>query len=210
MSGVLTNVYVDGFNLYYGAVRGTPYKWLDLLTLAQRLLKQHHIGRIRYFTAHVKPPPHDPGQLRRQLTYLRALQTIPGLSIHYGRFVSRTVTRPLDPLPPVGPKHARVVVSEEKGSDVNLATYLLVDGFKGDYRAAVVVSNDSDLVQPIRAVRSELRLTVGVLNPHPKPCRQLQEVASFYHPIRKGVLANSQFPDTLTDQHGTVVKPAEW
>jgi hypothetical protein len=23
-------IYVDGFNLYYGAVRGGPHKWLDL------------------------------------------------------------------------------------------------------------------------------------------------------------------------------------
>ncbi len=27
--GVKTNFYIDGFNLYYGAVKGTPYKWLD-------------------------------------------------------------------------------------------------------------------------------------------------------------------------------------
>ena len=30
-----TRVYVDAFNLYYGALRGTPYKWLDLDALYQ-------------------------------------------------------------------------------------------------------------------------------------------------------------------------------
>jgi len=25
-----TVIYIDGFNLYYGALRGTPYKWLDI------------------------------------------------------------------------------------------------------------------------------------------------------------------------------------
>ena len=57
-----------------------------------------------------------------------------------------------------------VVKTEEKGSDVNLATHLLYDGFKNDYEVAVVVSNDSDLLEPVRVARS-LGLTVGVLNP---------------------------------------------
>ena len=57
---------------------------------------------------------------------------------------------PLHPPPATGPKTVQVMKSEEKGSDVNLATYLLVDAFDDDYEAAVVVSNDSDLAEPIR------------------------------------------------------------
>ncbi len=33
-----THVYVDGFNIYYGAVRKTPYKWLDLAKLSPLLV----------------------------------------------------------------------------------------------------------------------------------------------------------------------------
>lgn len=29
------NVYVDGFNVYYGCIKGTVFKWLDILTLCQ-------------------------------------------------------------------------------------------------------------------------------------------------------------------------------
>jgi hypothetical protein len=56
----LTNVYIDGFNLYYGALKNTPYKWLHLDALCRRLLPKHRIGRIRYFTAIVSARPNDP------------------------------------------------------------------------------------------------------------------------------------------------------
>ena len=52
------------------------------------------------------------------------------------------------PLAYVPPTKQTEIVSvlklEEKQSDVNLATALLVDGFNSDYDAAVIVSNDTD------------------------------------------------------------------
>ena len=63
-----TYVYVDGFNLYYGSLKDTPYKWLDLDKLCQELLQAHNeLLQIRYFTAHLKPRPNDPKQPYRQL-----------------------------------------------------------------------------------------------------------------------------------------------
>ena len=90
-----TCVYVDGFNLYYGAVRGTPHKWLNLDDLCCRLLPKHQIAKIKYYTARIVPLPHDPGQQSRQETYLRALQTLPSLEIHFGRFLSHPRRMPL-------------------------------------------------------------------------------------------------------------------
>ena len=55
-----TNVYVDGFNLYYGCLKGTPYKWLDLDAMCRRLLPKHELSRIRYFTAIISARPLDP------------------------------------------------------------------------------------------------------------------------------------------------------
>ena len=78
---------------------------------------------------------------------------------------------PLAHPPRVGPKTVEVVRTEEKGSDVNLASYLLLDGFRGDCEAAVVISNDSDLKVPIELAQAELGLVVGVINPHP-PARR--------------------------------------
>ena len=205
------NVYIDGFNFYYGCIKGTPYRWLDLGKVCQTVFPNYQINRIRYFTALVKPTPLDPAQPQRQLTYLRALQTIPHLSIHYGRFSLTVKRRWLAHTPPGRqPQLVEVLHPEEKGSDVNLASHLLVDGFEGDYEVAIVVSNDSDLLEPIRLVRARLGLTVGLLNPYKKAALDLRGQADFYQAVRRGPLSACQFPPTLTDATGVIVKPASW
>ena len=78
----LTNFYIDGFNLYYRALRGTPYKWLDLFKLCQSLMPSHQVGQIRYFTTIIQVRPPDLQAAQRQATYIRALETIPNLSVH--------------------------------------------------------------------------------------------------------------------------------
>ena len=123
---------------------------------------------------------------------------------------------------PNGPKTVEVRDTNEKGSDVNLATFLIFDAFERDYEAAVVISNDSDLALPIRMVREKLGLTVGVLNPHalpsidpldqrkPQTSYALLRAATFYKPIRESVLRQSLFPDTLEDAQGPFHKPVGW
>jgi hypothetical protein len=80
-----THVYVDGFNLYYGAVRRTPWRWLDIHKLCSLLLPRNRIERIRYFTALVQNSRSDPTKAQRQQALVRALETLPNLSVHYGR-----------------------------------------------------------------------------------------------------------------------------
>src|SRR5258708_19288542 len=103
--------------------------------------------------------------------------------------------------------YANVIKTEEKGSDVDIATQLLGDGFKNEYDLEVVVSNDSDLFLPIRFVVDQLRKPVGLLNPQKPPSVELSKCASFIKQIRAGVLARSQFPSTLTDSNGTFSHP---
>jgi NYN domain len=79
---------------------------------------------------------------------------------------------------------AEVIKTEEKGSDVNLASLLVADGFRGNYEVAIVISNDSDLVLPIQIVRDELQLPVGVVNPRGNPSRELLAVSTFFKRIR--------------------------
>lgn len=162
---MITNFYVDGFNLYYRALKDTPFRWLDLLKLAETLFPDDEIRRVRYFTALLNQRPDNPDQPARQLTYLRALETLPGLEFHYGVFRPRIKTRRLAELIPGVPEYVRIIDSEEKGTDVNLATRLLIDGFTEAYEQAVVVSNDSDLASPMRYVRDELGYKVAVVNP---------------------------------------------
>jgi hypothetical protein len=209
-----TIVYVDGFNLYYGALKGTPHRWLNIGELCSKMLPQDEIVGIKYFTALVRDRPGRQGLASRQQTYLRALATIPHVSIHLGHFLTRPVRRALVAPPKGGPRSCEVWQTEEKGSDVNLASHMLVDGFRGQYELAVVVSNDSDLKEPVRLVREELTLPVGVLNPHAKRSWALSPRdlprGSFFKPIRTGVLADSQFPNVLSDVRGRIRKPRRW
>jgi hypothetical protein len=208
------NFYIDGFNLYYGCVRRTSERWLDIGALCRRMFPNDTINRIRYFTALVKPPPSDPQKRLRQEIYLRALRTIPNLSVYQGRFQMNQVERELvNPLP--GQLRSVLVHDpKEKGSDVNLATWLLVDGFRGDYEMAVVFSNDPDLCLPISMVTTELKLPVTVVFPTTKPgrtpSRELLAVASSVRTIYRQSLRACQFPPTLTDAHGVITKPAGW
>ena len=106
--------------------------------------------------------------------------------------------------------YARVIRTEEKGSDVNIATHLLNDAYQNDYEVAVIISNDSDLVEPVKIVRGQLGLKIGILNPHRHPSRELRANSDFFKKIRRSVLAASQFPSTLTDSRGTITKPEAW
>lgn len=207
-----TVVYVDGFNLYYGCLKGGPHRWLDLGTLFGHLLPGDNVTAIKYFTARVKGRPGNPRAPQRQQTYLRALDTVPHLSTHFGHFLKKKTRMPLVNPPPTT---AEVWKTEEKGSDVNLATHLVADAFRQQYDRAVVVSNDGDLKQPVEFVRVELGLPVGVLNPHRRSrswalSPKTLPVGSFYRPIRQGPLAASQFPGTMTDAAGTFSKPSAW
>jgi len=204
-------VYVDGFNLYYGAVKRTPYKWLDIQKMVQLLLPKNQILKIKYFTALVNARPKDIDQPLRQQMYLRALKTIPSLEVIFGHFLTHPVNLPLANPVPGQSLYAEVIKTEEKGSDVNIATHLLHDGYQGAYGVAIVISNDSDLVEAIKIVRNELNKGVIILNPRPNsPSQELKRTATFVKAIRQGVLAASQFPSPLKDQNGTFYKPPGW
>jgi len=206
-----TYVYVDGFNLYYGAVKETPYRWLNIRRLCELLLPRHTIHTIKYFTARVSARRDDPDKPTRQQIYLRALRTLPNLEIIYGSFLSHDVMMLLADPPPKGPRFVSVSRTEEKGSDVNIATHLVHDAHRASFETAILVTNDSDLQEPIRIVREELALEVGILNPHRHtPSRVLTKYASFIKQIREGPLRASQFPVTLKDGNGKFHKPAAW
>jgi hypothetical protein len=215
-----TIVYVDGFNLYYGCLKDSAERWLDVGALCDRMLRDDaDIVGIKYFTARVRARPGDPAepqrqQAQRQQVYFRALATVPKLTIHYGHFITRTTTARLVKDRKGKPAYAEVWRTEEKGSDVNLASHLLIDGWRARYDLAVVISNDGDLKDPIHMVRTELKAPVGVLNPHtnrsyalsPRTLRR----GSFYKPIRRATLRASQFPAQVPDARGIIHKPPGW
>ena len=153
-----TFVYVDGFNLYYRALKGTSWKWLDLVALFTRVLQpQHRILTVKYFTARESATPTDPSKPQRQDVYLRALEHyLPEVEVYYGHFLRHRIQAAL--VNPVGSQRlAEVFRTEEKGSDVNLAVHLLNDGWLDAFDCGVVVSNDSDIAEAMRLVRQHCR-----------------------------------------------------
>ena len=203
-------VYIDAFNLYYGALKGTSYKWLDILQLSKTLLHPDNvIAGIKYFTALVSPRQNDPGQLTRQKIYLRALRSIKA-DIVYGRYLSHVVQAYRANWKQGEPRMVDIVKTEEKGSDVNIASHMLMDAFTGKYDCAVLISGDSDLTAPVRMVRHDLHKAVGVLNPQRHECKTLKQTATFYKHIREPALASAQFSPVLSDEQGNFHKPAEW
>jgi uncharacterized LabA/DUF88 family protein len=208
MSSLRTNIYIDGFNLYYGKLKGTPYKWINLKEMCHSNLdsNKNSIQKIKYFTALVKPRPSNPDQNIRQQAYIRALTTIPEIEIIYGHFLSHEVTMPLAD----GSGVVKVIKTEEKRSDVNIAVHLLHDAYKNDYDCAVLVSNDSDLTEPLRIINKELGKVVGILNPQKTQSMELAKYAHFIKKIQTWTLKNSLFPNQLQDSKGIITRPNKW
>lgn len=249
-----TWVYIDGFNLYYGAVRNTPYRWLNLLELSRQILPPIcMVDKVKYFTARISGIV-DPQAPARQQTYLNALTTVPEIEVFFGTFLPKTMWRPVVALPigneaihsqtppaclppgrhqvigvrqqsldvklpgfkqkkrkvtpPPDAVRALVHTQEEKGSDVNLGVHLLNDAWKGEYQAAAVISNDTDLCEPIRMVAQERNIPVTVICPSQLfQSAKLQNVATSSRHMRAHHLAMAQFPTTINQ---TVTKPAGW
>ncbi len=163
---MITNIYIDGFNLYYRALKDGPFRWLDLHKLCQGLFPKDTIHQICYFTSLLLTRPENLGQPRRQLTYLCALNILPDLKIFYGTFRSGVKHRRVAFRVTGLPASALVRNFEEKGSDVNLATRLLVDGYSGDYQQAVIISNYADFASAMEYVRDSVGLRGTLVNPY--------------------------------------------
>ena len=205
-----TIAYVDGFNLYYRTLKHTPYKWLDLRSLACRMSPSGTVDQVRYFTATVQDRKGVKGQATRQQLYLRALRTLPNLTIHYGSFLAHQVDMYLAD----GSGYARVIKTEEKGTDVNIATFMLADAFRGACTHAIVISNDSDLREPVRVLNRELGIPVRIAYPSRRKkdrvSRYLAQHASDVRAIRVADARKCQFPDSIADGTGAFHKPPEW
>lgn len=215
-----TIVYIDALNLYYRALKRTAHKWLNLEALASAVLPAgHQILAVNYYTANVSGRT-DPGAPMRQHTYLRALKSLPLVSIYYGNFSTNQVwaglVQPPDFRPrmalPAGaaPVVAFVWKTEEKGSDVNLGAHLVRDAFQKKFETAAVLTDDTDLAEPIRIVGQELGMPVILLTPTNRPGSSLLAYVSDVRHIGP-YLGPCQLPNPVTTPNGkTVVKPTSW
>jgi uncharacterized LabA/DUF88 family protein len=214
-----TVVYVDGFNLYYRALKNSRHKWLNLCAVCEAALpKICNIVAINYYTARVSGS-RNPSSPKDQNTYLRALGTLLNLTVHFGNFQVTNAWMPLvEPIqfwpPGVTPYPIPISIcaakTEEKGSDVNLGAHLVRDAFAGRFEHAAIVTNDTDLKEPIRMVVQEANLPVTLLTPSDKPAKSLKDLATDVRHLNP-YLGVSQFPDPVIGRDGRLIaKPADW
>ena len=198
-------VYVDGFNLYYG-LRSKGWRrfyWLDMQALSENLLRRgQRLAGVRYFTARITGK--EQAKRRRQSTYLEALETHGGVSIHYGHFLAkRRECRNCG---------QRWTVYEEKMTDVNLAVELLGDAQDDRFDTAIVLSGDSDLAGPVEAVigRYTDKRVIAVFPPGRRSDR-LRRAASISFTLGRKVLKDSQLPERVVKADGFVLeRPKPW
>jgi hypothetical protein len=241
---VRIGVYVDGYNLYYGARkqcgRSTEgWRWLDVRALVEPLVgwRGASVARVVYCTARVDPSD-APSAARDQSIYLDALVRSRSVDeIAEGRYVSWAKEEPLvnersgrprptlyrrsneewDPRLPLRNAEGTDVIMatvrkrEEKGSDVNVASHLLLDVLTGAVDGAVVVSNDSDLELPLRFARA--RVPVGTVNPSSNPTAGALKGAAtegsgghWWRRLGAADYRAAQLPDVL----GALRKPCGW
>jgi uncharacterized LabA/DUF88 family protein len=204
-----TVVYVDGFNLYYGVLKDSPHKWLNLERFFCRLRQHDQIQRIRYFTARIFG-----SHAANQEAYLLALETLPNVDIILGQFKAKQVECKVPACPNTGPRIFSTY--EEKRTDVNIALWMLHDAQQGMCDRLVLVTGDSDLVPAICMVKEyypekEVIVYVPAKSAIRGAAVELRSVADKNRTLPLDLLPKSQFPAQVKLDSGIVVnKPATW
>ena len=212
------NVYIDGYNLYYGLLKGTVWKWLDLWAFARLLLKPDiELSAVKYFTALIKTYPHDQAAIDRQKVYLQAVSAQGKVEIVPG-FYNKNKT-----LAPHADEHCKtcdvatnglvpIYKLEEKRSDVNLAVSMVTDAATNAADCFLLMTGDSDQVGAIEAVRHRFGKQVIVFNPHPAESKNLRWAATYYKNIPRDLPAQCQLPENIpVGTHGHFLhRPDAW
>jgi hypothetical protein len=234
------NLYYGGRTLMGGPGR-PGWKWLDLRRLTAAVVAAHsgwsaaRLTKVVYCTAPIDGAANADGA-RDQNVYIRALRAAGSVDvIEKGRYINKVISRPLAVRGPTGHpvittatwpvmvqdandqpvSDARFMVSvahrEEKGTDVNVASHLLLDLLHRRVTAVVVISNDSDLAFPV--VQARELVPVGVVNPSPNPTagalrgRPNDGVGRhWWYKLTAGDLTAAQLPAQIA----TLTKPTGW
>lgn len=196
------SVYIDGFNLYFGIRDRFPKaKWLDVKALSKNLLKQNQtLIDVKYFTARIR---NNPPKEKRQNTYLDALNTT-DIQIIYGQYYSKKAS-----CTSCGHSWNK---NEEKMTDVNIAVHLITDALENKYDKAIIISGDSDLVPPIKALHKFFKdKKIIVAFPPKRHSYSLKNEADNTFIIGRKKLMDSQLPEEIKLSSGYVIcKPPKW
>jgi NYN domain len=205
-----TIVYIDGFNLYYGAVRETPaLKWLNLAQYCKYLRPNDDLVAVRYFSAMIDGPTKP-----NQDAYLRALATTPLVQIILGKFKQKRVRCGIAACTWTGSRFYNV--PEEKRTDVNIAIFMLDDAYQNLCDHFVVISGDSDLVPALNMVKLRFplkKITVYIpsRNPRRGAAVEMRSAGDKDRFLPLNFLKKAQFPDRIPDgAGGFITRPTDW
>jgi uncharacterized LabA/DUF88 family protein len=215
-----TTVFIDGYNLYYGAVRRTPYKWLDIFKLFNEQLLHHdtELLEVRYYTAPVLGSLcDDPTSPQRQRQYLQALRKMypDKITVIEGKLIRGDavlrLTNPLPEMPEIS--KVKVITLTEKKTDVNIAADMLAGAFTGQFEQAVLCSNDSDMEGALKIIRQHCpNIRLGLVAPTATTGRfisnDLKAQVHWAKTISPEEMALAQLPQKIK---GTAItKPDAW
>lgn len=222
-----TCVYVDGYNFYYGLLKGTPYKWLDFETLLQHVIHEQtpdaEIVGIYYFTAPCKDRFSRSGNgHNNHAAYIRALETRDTLTVIQGYHQEAKVHLPAaqsnSNTVNLNDK-SQVWKLEEKQTDVNLALRIVLDVLDGKCDQIVICSNDTDLEPALLAVQARAPdINIGLLlprNTQHSSARtgntRLEQCTNWTRQgLRDADLEAAQLPDKVIQGNKVIRKPATW
>ena len=231
-----TRIYIDGYNLYYGCLKGTSYKWLDLLTLFERHILPSILlpGSVRsgaiellplgikFFTAKIlEKAAKASDSVSSQARYHTALR-----KVHEGRIeliegyysLIESKAKIVDAEDPdKWPRDCQGILVwklEEKQSDVNLALQAYHDAITGQVDQVVIVTNDTDIAPALQLIRAHTSVTIGLVIPTRNRERVPNtELANLAHWVRSHItddeLAASQLPRVIPGRRPTI-KPESW
>ena len=202
-------IYIDGFNLYYGALKGTNSKWLDLDKLFTYLRKDDDIQEIKYFTALL-----DGAKRFNQETYLLAIETFSKIKIILGKFKQTTI----ECINPLCDYTGNRLFNkpEEKRTDVNLAIHMLSDSILDRCDRLILVSGDSDLVPAINMIKDispnkKVIVYIPARNPIRGAAVEIRSSADKHKTLPNNLLKKSQLPPHIPDSKGGFInKPLGW
>ena len=180
----------------------------------------YNLEQINFYTTDINafyPGDKSPS---RQKEYYKALMTIDGINIVKGRFSKNPASMPAYPITCIqnadgttNIKKLNVLKTEEKRSDVNIAAHLVRDACLNLFDMAVLVSNDSDLLEPLRITHSLGRKFL-ILSPFEKYCYDFvsEFSAKCMRKIQENHIIAAQFPDEIWDVTNTLIakRPSKW
>lgn len=232
-----TQIYIDGYNLYYGCLKGTSLKWLDPLKLFSDFILPSILAekdgvrvvpdipnlKVKYFTAEILAKASKAADsLDCQKRYLNALcnhqpgriEVIKGYySLNKAR--AKQINAASPKMPPNECMDVDIWKLEEKKSDVNLALHLLKDALVGGVEQVVVVTNDTDIEPALRMVRELTNAVVGLVIPTTDHNRLPNgELVAQAHWVRRHItfdeLKQSELPRVVLGTGRPSSKPESW